>query len=124
MPVSTIACTPSDRSGSISSVATKGFADQLIAHRLDDVLQQIEVGVVSHHDVEILHHPVARIVGDRLQVAERHCVQLAIQVPSLTERSEKLSTVPRMSPLSICSPTRNASSSRKKTPERMSRTRV
>ena len=118
MPVSTIACTPSDHaSGSISSVAIKGSPPTVDRSQSRTAFSTRSRSVsASHHDVEILHTPVARIVGDRLQVAEQHFspCNWPFRCAGHGERTEQLSTVPRMSPLSTsCSPTRNASSSRK-----------
>ena len=60
-----------------------GIGQQLPADLLDDPLHLVEVGVVGDADRDLVDHPVARIVGDPVQRAERHRVQVAAMVAQL-----------------------------------------
>ena len=63
--------------------ARAGIGLQLAADLLDDPLHLLDVGVVGDADRDLVDHPVARIVGDLVQRAERHGVQVAAMMAQL-----------------------------------------
>ena len=63
--------------------ASSGSASSSLADLLDDPLHLVEVGVVGQPQRDLVDHPVARIVGDLLERAERHRMQVAAVVAQL-----------------------------------------
>jgi hypothetical protein len=79
---------------------------QLVTDALNQAFQQIQIGVIRHHDAELLHDPVARMIRDRLQVSERHGMQLTVQVPQLYRaQREALHRSPNAAALDVLSDT-------------------
>ena len=60
-----------------------GVGRELLADLLDDLLQQVEVGVVGDGELQLVDHPVAAHVLHRTERAERHGVEIAAVVAQL-----------------------------------------